>query len=539
MDDDVRRPAPGRRLTGALARSLTTGCALVLLSTALTGLPASAAVSCPGAVDGDVNGDGLAEVVVGEPGYARGAGAVHVFYGSESGLRTGPATGVPDDEYLSQATPGVPGTAESGDGFGASALLADFDGDGCGDLAVGAPGENDGRGSVTVLYGSPTGLTTDRASGWTQNALLGAGAARRAEFFGETLAAGDLDHDGRADLAVGAPSDRVGAAFAGAVTVLLSGPSGLGGAGRTSTVSQATARVPGVPEDGDGFGAALAVGDFDGDDVGDLAVGALGEDDVSGVVEVLPGRAGLGVGRAPARALTQDTPGVPGAAEPLDRFGAALAAGDVTGDGVDDLAVGAPGENGVDPEPGYGAGSVTFLPGSADGLTSRGSQGWTQDSPGVQGVAGPEDEFGAALAMGHLDAGPFLDLAVGAPQDAVGAVPRAGSVTVLHGTAAGLTTAGPGGLRFHQDVQGLAGVPEPGDAFGASVAAVAVQTPDVDSLVVGVPGERVARDRDGMVQQLSTFEFGPNPVGSRTLYQDTPGVRGDAAAGDLFGWAVR
>ena len=104
---------------------------------------------------------------------------------------------------------------------------------------------------------------------------------------------------------------------------------------------------------------------------------------------------------------------------------------------------------------------------------------------------------------------------------------------------AGLTTAGPGGLRFHQDVQGLAGVPEPGDAFGASVAAVAVQTPDVDSLVVGVPGERVTRDRDGMVQQLSTFEFGPNPVGSRTLHQDTPGVRGGPAAGDLFGWAVR
>ena len=539
MDDDVRRPAHGRRLTGALARSLTTGCALVLLTTALTGVPASAATTCSGAVPGDVNADGLAEIVVGEPGRARGAGGVHVFYGSEGGLRTTPAAGVPDDQELTQDTPGVPGAAEPDDGFGASTVLADFDGDGCADLAVGAPGENGGRGSVTVLYGSPTGLTAARAVGWTQNGLPGAGTAQPFEFFGEALAAGDLDGDGRADLAVGAPSDRVGSRFAGAVTVLRGGPAGLGGAGRTAAVSQATPGVPGTPEDGDGFGAALAIGDFDGDGVGDLAVGALGEDGVAGVVDVLPGRTGAGVGRVPARALSQDTPGVAGAAEPLDRFGAALAAGDVTGDGVDDLAVGAPGENSVDPEPGFGAGAVTFLRGSAAGLTSRGSQAWSQSSPGVQGVAGSEDEFGAALAMGHLDAGPFLDLAIGAPRDAVGSVPTAGSVTVLDGTAAGLTTAGPGGLRFHQDVQGLSGSPEPGDAFGASVTAARVQTPDQDSLVVGVPGESLVRDREGMVQQLSTFEFGPNPVGSRTLHQGTPGVRGVPAAGDTFGWTVR
>ena len=89
------------------------------------------------------------------------------------------------------------------------------------------------------------------------------------------------------------------------------------------------------------------------------------------MVDVLPGRPGVGVGSAPARVLSQNTPGVPGAAEPLDRFGAALAAGDVTGDAVDDLAVGAPGENGVDPATGHGAGSVTFLRGSATGITTK------------------------------------------------------------------------------------------------------------------------------------------------------------------------
>ncbi|SDT43702.1 FG-GAP repeat-containing protein [Friedmanniella luteola] len=539
MDDDVRRPAHDRRLTGALARSLTTGCALVLLTTGLAAGPASAATDCAGAVRGDVNGDGHAEVVVGEPGYARGAGAVHVFYGSTAGLRATPAGTARDDEYVSQDTPGVPGTGEAGDHFGSSAVLADFDGDQCADLAVGAPGENTSRGAVTVLYGSPTGLSTARAASWTHDDLLGAGAGGPKGRFGETLAAGDLDGDGVADLAVGAPFDRVGGSSGGSVVVLRGGAAGLGGAGRTSAVSQATAGVPGTPEDGDGFGTALAVGDFDGDDVDDLAVGVDGENAGAGVVAVLPGRSGVGVGAGPALALGQASPRVPGAAEEGDRFGGALAAGDVTGDGHDDLAVGAPGENGVGPDRRSGAGSVTFLRGSATGITTTGSQGWTQDSPGVQGVAGPDDAFGSALAMGHLDGGPLLDLAVGAPRDAVGSVGRAGSVTVLDGSPAGLTTAESGGTRFHQDVDGLRGVPEPGDAFGWSVAAAPVQTPDLDSLVVGVPGESVGADRDGLVQQLSTFEFGPNPFGSRTLHQGTPGVRGTPADADAFGRAVR
>jgi hypothetical protein len=541
MDKDVQGRSPrARGLTERAVRALAAGFALTLLSATLTGAPAAAAVThCTSGLTGDVNGDGHAEVAVGEPGNANGAGAVHLFYGTPEGIVADPSGDALNDQYLSQDTAGVPGAAEADDTFGWSTALGDFNGDTCADLAVGAPGENNGRGAITVLYGSLTGLFTRTSQTWTENGLFGPGSALAGESFGEVLAAGNVNNDAFADLVVGAPTEEVGDGRAGAVVTILGSPGGLAGApGATRMLSQATPGVPGVPEDGDGFGAALAIGDFNGNGVGDLAVGVPGENDIAGLVEILPGLTSTGVGFLPATALSQDTPGVRGGSETLDRFGAALAAGDATNDSFDDLAVGAPGEDASDPEPGFGAGAVTFLRGSASGVTATGNQRWTQDSPGVDGVRGSADEFGFSLAMGHLDNGPTADLAIGAPGDAVGRVPEAGSVTLLLGQASGLSTVEAGGERFHQDVLDLSGAAEPGDLFGWSVAAVAVQTPDQDSLVIGVPGESAGSSRDGLVHQLATLEFGPITPGSRTLHLDSPGVQGRPQGDDGFGFAV-
>jgi hypothetical protein len=541
MDKDVQGRSPrARGLTERAVRALAAGFALALLSATLTGAPAAAApVLCTSGVTGDVNGDGQAEVAVGEPGNASGAGAVHLFYGTPDGIVADPTGTALNDQYLSQDTPGVPGTAEADDTFGWSTASGDFNGDGCADLAVGAPGENNGRGAVTVLYGSPSGLTGTGSRTWTENGLLGPESALAGESFGEVLAAGDLDNDAVADLVVGAPTEEVGDGRAGAAVMILGSPTGLAGEpGTTVLLSQATPGVPGVPEDGDGFGAALAIGDFNGNSVGDLAVGVPGENDITGLVEILPGRTGTGVGSLPATAISQNTPGVRGASETLDRFGAALAAGDATNDSFDDLAVGAPGEDASDPEPGFGAGAVTFLRGSASGVTATGNQRWTQNSPGVDGVAGSADQFGFSLVMGHLDNGPTADLAIGTPGDAVGRVAEAGSVTLLLGQPSGLSTVEAGGSRFHQDVPDLSGAAEPGDLFGWSVAAVAVQTPDQDSLVIGVPGESAGSSRDGLVHQLATLEFGPITPGSRTLHLNSPGVQGRPQGDDGLGFAV-
>src|SRR6185436_14642797 len=112
----------------------------------------SAALAQQPTVHADLNGDGFSDLVVGVPGFANGAGGVHVIYGSSTGLTT---TG---NLFFSQDSPGVPGTAEADDNCGASLATGDFNGDSFSDVAVGCPGEKVNgdlnAGAVLVLYGS-------------------------------------------------------------------------------------------------------------------------------------------------------------------------------------------------------------------------------------------------------------------------------------------------------------------------------------------------------------------------------------------------
>jgi FG-GAP repeat len=194
--------------------------------------------------------------------------------------------------------------------------------------------------------------------------------------------AGDFNHDGFADLAVGVPGEN---GVAGAVNVLYGAGGGLGGTG-----AQVFFQVGGTPEAGDRFGSALAAGDFDGDGFTDLAAGASGEDFGgafdTGAVSVLYGSpSGLTV--AGGQLFTQ----LGSRAEDQDNFGWALAAGDFSHDGFADLAAAAPTE---DVGTVRQAGAVSVLPGTAGGLTASGGRSFTQDSPGVPGTAETFDLFG-------------------------------------------------------------------------------------------------------------------------------------------------
>ena len=487
------------------------------------------AARCSSGVPGDVNGDGYAELAVGEPGNARLRGAVHVFYGRRSGLVVDASGSARNDQYLTQDTPGVPGAAEAGDAFGTSTLLADLNGDGCADLVVGSRGENGGAGWVQVFFGSPDGLRTHGVQSLTVAGLSGSPGSSKDQGLGDALAAGDVDGDGVDDLVAGVPGVGVsGRTDAGAVAVVYGGSAGLD-LERSVLLTRDTPGVPGAAEGYGGFGTAVATGDFDGDGTTELAVGS--SNGLSGgAVQVLERTRTGFTGPAP---IGHDAAGLPGDPDRFCDFGSVLASGDVQGDGRDDLAVGDPNFGCHDEETEYGMGAVALLPGSATGVTTAQSQLWTQDSPGVAGAARLGNVFGDSLALAPLDRDGTADLVIGARYDSVG-----GSVTVLLGGAAGLTTAGIGGSRYQQSTQGIPGTDERADWFGETVTAGFVQSRAQATLVVSALGEDVGAIHDaGSITELPIGPAGPDLSAARTITADTVGVQGQAKADEYFGAA--
>ena len=422
----------------------------------------------------------------------------------------------------------------------AASLQADFNNDGFADLAVGAPFEDAGAivdaGAVNVLYGSAGKLTGVGSQIFTQDSAGVGSGAEPGDAFGFTLATGDFNQDGFADLAIGVPGEDAGGIVdAGAVNVLYGAAGKLTGVG-SQIFTQDSAGVGGVAEPGESFGFTLAAGDFNNDGNDDLAVGvpfeAVGSIVDGGAVNVLPGSAGLLTG-AGSQIFTQNSAGVGSGAEPGDFFGLALAAGDFNQNTFDDLAVGVPGEN-------VGAivdgGAVNVLPGSAGLLTGAGGQTFTQDRPGVGSGAEANDFFGDALAAGDFNQDTFADLAVGVPLEDAGSIVDAGAVNVLPGSAGLLT--GVGSQIFTQNIAGVGGA-EDSDFFGDALAAGDFNNDTFADLAVGASNEAVGTIQGGGAVNVLPGSAGLlTGAGSQTFTQDTPGVGSGAEPFDSFGFAL-
>ncbi|AKU99235.1 hypothetical protein AKJ09_05899 [Labilithrix luteola] len=203
---------------------------------------------------GDVDGDGYADILVGDPSANQGYGLAFVFYGSETGLKDNPTT-------LNPKTTDVR--------FGCSVAAGDINGDGLPDLVVGAERTSTGR---VYIYRGQAGGTFEGPV-----ILKGPGPTNINYSFGHAVAnAGDVNGDGYSDLIVGAPQDgdpSGGGGGSGRAYLYSGGAGGIAADATPVALIGETGPVPGDPRIA--FGKAVAgLGDVDGDGYDDIGVGA-------------------------------------------------------------------------------------------------------------------------------------------------------------------------------------------------------------------------------------------------------------------------
>ena len=370
------------------------------------------------------------------------------------------------------------GSAESGDRVGAAVATGDWDCDGSDDIAIGAPGEDlddvfVDAGAVNVVY----------ADGDQQ--LLYSGSVlptyyrRPHDWLGAALAVGDFDGDGCDDLAIASPgADRVGGLDMGLVWVLRGSDAGLV---RPLRVLQGV-NLGGLLESGDQTGYSLAAGDFDCDGRDDLAAGVpleTLEEGQAGAVMVAYGTR-TNFRRAHALYRGQVLPGTPA---PGELLGAALAAGDIDGDGCDDLAIGVPEATAAGRA---NAGSVVVVLGHEDGLDE--SESVTELTWGsLPGGPRKGDRAGSAVAIGDIDCDGRGDVVIGVPGRDIGGRTNAGALAVAAGTDSGPDQPD----RVIRQRKGLKGRLHAKARVGESVVTAHIDDDGCHDLLVGAPGTEV------------------------------------------------
>lgn len=274
------------------------------LKSARTGKAAKGEVSTLSATDvtnswlatGDVTGDQLEDVV-------------YAWYDADAATA--------DDQHGFVVYPGTatgdvdPDTAFGFVGVDVNALtLGDFDGNGFADVALGQTPDADHLGGQVAVFKGAAADTFGEAYVLNQETQQVEGSGEAGDAFGASVAAGDINKDGRADLAVGVPTEDVNSVKDGGSTILFYGSAtGLTGAG-SQVITQNTAGVPGTCEAGDKLGTQVTLLDNNNDGFADLAAGAPTEDVSEGMISWLGGTASGATGTG-SLGLTSGTIGLP------------------------------------------------------------------------------------------------------------------------------------------------------------------------------------------------------------------------------------
>ncbi|MGH3313247.1 MAG: FG-GAP repeat protein [Streptomyces sp.] len=468
--------------------TLATAAAAALTSGLLTASAVSAAAA-PSGLKGDFNGDGVRDVVVSAAqatvGGKQGAGQIVVLYGSTAG-----GVSAAKRTTISQNSAGVPGTAETNDHFGGMTSAGDFDGDGYADVAVGAAHEDVGSdtdgGAVTILWGSAAGLSA--------GTTVADPAPTKHDRFGRSMAAADYNGDSKDDLAIGSSSATI--------DVLR------GGFTRSGTTGGHYSVTPPIMSGSDTGPIFLTPGDVNGDQIADLVVDGYETDSADGwnanyyVRGSASGLTASGAVKLPAGIIT--------------------AIGDLNSDTYGDIVIGMAWDDGEIPGASRG-GKVNVVNGSASGPGSSASYTISQDTTGVPGSSEAKDQFGGELALGDVNADGHLDLAVGAYGESLNGVQYTGAVTLIYGTADGLT--GTGSQFFSQDTPGVPGSNESSDNFGSDVHLADLNGDGKADLTVGVAGENTG---NGSVTSLDSDGAKIVTPGATVVSPSNVGVSTDA-----------
>ena len=381
-----------------------------------------------------------------------------------------------------------------------------------------------GNTEVTVKVGTQQKITSG-AGGFNGN--LGDG-----DQFGSAIAnPGDLEADGVTDLAVGAPFTDGDTSDEGAVWILFMDDDGR--VDQQQKISSTAGSFGGELSQDDLFGSSVAgISDLNNDGAIDLAVGTPGDDKGGtdrGSVWILFLDAEGKVRQQ--QKIAHDTGGFGGKLNDGDGFGSAVAnIGDVNGDGIPDLAVGAS----HDDKDADNAGAVWILTMNIEGKVDA-WQKLANSTGGFGGNLNADDNFGAAVAgIGDLDNNGVPDLAVGAPGDDKGGTDR-GSVWILFLDVDGKVQQQ---QKIAYDTGGFGKTLSDGDRFGSAVASIGDKNNDgIPDVAAGAPYDDDVAENAGAFWMLLMNADGKID-GWQKVSASAGGFNGNLEADDYFGAAI-